>query len=166
MTPIRSVKSLTVTPRCNGRYNGFPLNHDRSEGLSPLTSEPTAFGNGGPAETDWRAMSTLPDPSRPSIDPGSTEGQQPARNALITPITSPHEKSTAYYLARRLHLAFSDLGLRDHIRAGWVQPGADCLVFGSLTVAQADKFVLAVEDVAHGYRPRTPSVSPDQLGLF
>ena len=34
------------------------------------------------------------------------------RNAVITPITPPDfSKSTAYYLARRLHVVFNDLGL-------------------------------------------------------
>ena len=50
-----------------------------------------------------------------------------------------------------------------HLPAGWVQPGPEGLLFGPLSVREADKLVLAIEDVAHGYRPRTPSVSPEQL---
>jgi len=89
------------------------------------------------------------------------------RNAVIAPITPPDSsKSTAYYLARRLQAVFNDLGLLSHIPSDWLQPGSNGLSFRPLSVHEADKLTLAVEDLAHDYRPRRPSVSPDQLRLF
>ena len=49
-----------------------------------------------------------------------------------------------------------------HLPAGWVQPGPEGLLFGPLSVREADKLVLAIEDVAHGLTT-DPSVSPEQL---
>ena len=74
--------------------------------------------------------------------------------------------ATARYLTRRLHVVFNDLDLLDHIPSGWLQPGPDGLSFRPLSVLEADKLTLAVEDLAHGYRPRRPSAGPNQLPLF
>ena len=85
---------------------------------------------------------------------------------MITPITPPDSGKTTAHLARRLHVVFNDLDLLEHLPPDWLQPGADGLSFRQLSVREADKLTLAVEDLAHGYRPRRPSVSPDQLRLF
>jgi hypothetical protein len=114
-------------------------------------------------------MSTAPNPL-PSEDGSSTNEDviPPARDALVTGITPQDStKGTAYYLGRRLRLALHDLGLLQHVTSGWVQVSRGGLSFASLSVSEADKLVLVLEDLAQ-CRPTTrgPRVSPDQLRLF
>jgi hypothetical protein len=106
------------------------------------------------------------DPSTPS--PYRQTSAESIRLNTVEPDSAitPTPKSTAHYLARRLEIVFNDLGLLPHIPSDWLQPGPDGLAFRSLTVREADKFTLAIEDVAHGYRPPRTTVSPDQLRLF
>ena len=75
-------------------------------------------------------------------------------------------KTTAWYLARRLHLALHDLGLLDHFPSDWVQPSLDGLSFRPLSVHEADRLVLAVEDLALGRLNNRPSPGTNQLPLF
>ena len=84
---------------------------------------------------------------------------------MITPITQDSTKGTAHYLARRLQQVFNDLGLLSHVPSDWLQPGPDGLSFRTLSVREADKLTLAVEDLAQGPPPST-TVSPDQRRLF
>ena len=84
---------------------------------------------------------------------------------MIAPI-NPQTNGTAYYLARRLQAVLNDLGLLSHIPSDWLQPGPDGLSFRPLSVLEANKLTLAVEDLAHGYRPRRPSAGPNQPPLF
>lgn len=114
-------------------------------------------------------MSTLPEPVTPhhSFALSRDQSESPPNDAVVTPITPQDStKTTAYYLARRLHLALHDLGVLQHIPPDWLQPGPDGLSFRPLSVREADKLTLALEDLAHGYRPPRPSVDPDQLSLF
>jgi hypothetical protein len=112
-------------------------------------------------------LSTLPEPAGSQTQFATTRNQSepPPSDAVIAPI-NPQTKGTAYYLARRLQAVFNDLGLLHHIPSDWLQPSPEGLSFRSLNVREADKLTLAVEDLAHGYRPPRPSVSPDQLPLF
>jgi hypothetical protein len=113
-------------------------------------------------------MSTAPSPS-PSPD-GLTTNRvvepPPEGEASITPISNPPKRTTADYLARRLLLAFQDLGIACEIPIGWVRAESGGLVFGNLTEAQADKLVLAVEDLALGHQAAVASPGPNQLSLF
>ena len=85
----------------------------------------------------------------------------------ITPVTPlDPTKSTAYYLARRLHLALHDLGVQQHVPSRWVQPSPEGLSFRPLGLREADEFVLALEDVVLARTASEPLVSPDQLRLF
>jgi hypothetical protein len=113
-------------------------------------------------------LSTLPEPAASQRHSDSANKREPLdRNAVITPITPEDStKTTAHYLARRLRVVFTDLGLLEHIPSDWLQPGPDGLSFRPLSVREADKLTLAVEELAHDYRPRRPRVSPDQLPLF
>jgi len=111
-------------------------------------------------------MSTLPEPATPSFVSSRNQSESQPSHAVITPITPPAAKTTAWYLARRIHVVLQDLGLLDHIPSGWLQPGPDGLSFRPLSVREADKLTLALEDLVHGYRPPRPSVDPDQLSLF
>ena len=112
-------------------------------------------------------MSAPPDPlATPSIA-GTVDGVIPSEgNATISSIAVSRPMTTCDYLARRLNRVFNDVGLLPHLPRDWLQPSPEGLGFRPLTVQEADRFVLAVEDLAHGYRPRRPSVSPDQLRLF
>jgi hypothetical protein len=98
----------------------------------------------------------------------SDEGGHPADRGAATIMSIPQRVhlTTCDYLARRLQAVFNDLGLFSHIPSDWLQPGPDGLSFRPLSVREADKLTLAVEDLAQGYRPQRPSVSPDQLPLF
>jgi hypothetical protein len=87
-------------------------------------------------------------------------------DATITSISSHPERATAHYLARRLLLAFHDLGLSESIPRGWLQPGPDGLAFRALTVREADKLVLAIEDLANGGRRHVSGPGPNQPTLF
>jgi hypothetical protein len=114
-------------------------------------------------------MSTAPDPLPSSVEglPANPVVIPTDRNAEILPITaSQPTMTTAHYLARRLHLVFHDLGLLEHIPSDWLQPSPEGLSFRSLSVSEADKFVLAVEDVAYGYKGQGPSACPNQPPLF
>lgn len=112
-------------------------------------------------------MSTPPEPAASERHFDSVNQTEPqTSNAVITPITPQETKSTENYLARRLHFVLHDLGLREHLPSDWLRPGPEGLSFASLSLREADKLVLAVEDLACGYKARRPSVSPDQLPLF
>jgi hypothetical protein len=87
-------------------------------------------------------------------------------DAAITPISSHPELKTSHYLARRLLLAFHDLGLIESVPNGWLQPGPDGLAFGALSVREADKLVLAIEDLANGGRRHVSDPGPNQPTLF
>ena len=111
-------------------------------------------------------MITLPDPTASvhRLEAFRNRSESPPSDAAITPITVlDSTKTTAHYLARRLHIVFNDLSLPQHIPSDWLQPGPEGLSFRSLSVREADKFVLAIEDLAHGFRPQRPTVSPNQL---
>jgi hypothetical protein len=112
-------------------------------------------------------LSTLPEPAasqRHSDSVNETDSLE--RNAVITRITPQDStKTTAHYLARRLQVVLNDLGLLEHLPSDWLQPGPDGLSFGSISVREADKFVLAVEDVAYR-RTAKRGPAPDQLRLF
>jgi hypothetical protein len=113
-------------------------------------------------------MSTLPEPSapQPHLD-AVNQSESQTSNAVIRPITPQDStKTTAHYLGRRLHLALHHLGVLQHVPSGWVQVTPGGLSFASLSVREADKFVLAVEDLAQGRLAQRPTVSPDQLRLF
>jgi hypothetical protein len=73
---------------------------------------------------------------------------------------------TTAHLARRLYLAFHDLGIAGEIPTGWVRAESDGLGFGNLTVPQADTLVLAVEDLASGRRSLPAAPGLNQLPLF
>lgn len=82
----------------------------------------------------------------------------------ITPITPDTSGgSTAHYLAHRLHLVFNELGLLPHVPSDWLQPSPDGLGFRPLSVREADKLVLALENLVDGYESPRANVSPDQL---
>lgn len=86
---------------------------------------------------------------------------------MITPIAPPDSnKCTAHYLARRLHVVFHDLDLLEHLPSDWLQPSPDGLSFRPLSVREADKLVLAIEELAQGRLAQRPTVSPNQLRLF
>jgi hypothetical protein len=111
-------------------------------------------------------MSTLPESAAPKRLFGAfrNRSKSPAGDAVITPITQRDStKSTTHYLAHRLHVVFDDIGLSPHVPSDWLQPGPDGLAFRSLTLPEADKLVLAVEDLAQGYESPTSSVGSDQL---
>ncbi len=112
-------------------------------------------------------MSTPPEPAASQRHSDSVNETEPLeRNAVVTSITQKDStKTTAHYLARRLQMVFNDLGLLPHIPSDWLQPGPDGLSFRPLSVREADKLVLALEDLAQGPSPGT-TVSPDQLRLF
>jgi hypothetical protein len=118
-----------------------------------------------PPHHDW---STLSEPAAPQPHLDSVNEAEPLeRNAVITPISKQDStKSTAHYLARRLHAVFNDLGLRAHIPPDWLQPGSSSLSFRPLRVQEADKLTLAVEDLAYGYKARRRSAGPNQPSLF
>ena len=56
--------------------------------------------------------------------------------------------TTCDYLARRLNRVFNDLGLLPHIPGDWSQSSPEGLGFRRLTVHEADRLVLAVEELA------------------
>jgi hypothetical protein len=87
-------------------------------------------------------------------------------DAAVTPISSHPERATSHYLARRLLLAFHDLGLMRAVPDGWLQPGPDGVAFRTLTVREADKLVLAVEDLGNGSRRHVSGPGPNQPTLF
>ena len=113
-------------------------------------------------------MSTPPDPLATPSDADTVDGVVPSEgNATISSIGVSRPMSTCDYLARRLNRVFNDLGLLPHIPGDWLQPGPDGLSFRPLSVQEADKLTLAVEELAHGYKPlQRPDVNPDQLRLF
>ena len=78
--------------------------------------------------------------------------ESPERSAVIAPFRQQDSSNTttAHYLARRLHVALNDLGFRPHIPSDWPQPSPEGLSFRSLSVREAEKFILAVEDLALG----------------
>ena len=116
---------------------------------------------------DWRVMSSAPDPLAAPSDADTVDGVVPSEgNATISSIAVSRPMTTCDYLARRLNRVFNDLGLLPHIPPRWLQPGPDGLSFRPLSVHEADKLTLAVEDLADGYEAPRPSVSPDQLRLF
>jgi hypothetical protein len=113
-------------------------------------------------------MSSAPEPAASQRHSDSVNETEPLdRNAVISRITPPNSsKSTAYYLARRLYVVFNDVGLGPHIPSDWLQPGPEGgLSFRSLSLREADRLVLAIEDLAQGGPPST-TVNPDQLRLF
>ena len=111
-------------------------------------------------------MSTPPDPLATPSDADTVDGVVPSEgNATISPIAVSRPLTTCDYLALRLNRFFNDLGLLPHIPSDWLQPSPDGLAFRPLSVREADKFVLALEDLACGYEVPRPSVSPDQLSF-
>lgn len=113
-------------------------------------------------------MSTLPEPRASQRQSDSVDEKEPLdRSAVIVRITPPQDSTkTTAHLARRLHMVFNDLGLLDHIPSDWLQPSPEGLSFRTLSVREANKFVLAVEDTVHGRPVQRPTVNPDQLRLF
>jgi hypothetical protein len=112
-------------------------------------------------------MSSVREPL-PASDGLTDRGAKPPSEgeAAITRISNPPKRTTAHYLARRLLRAFHDLGIAREIPTGWVRAESDGLVFGNLTVSQADKLVLAVEDLALCRRSFPADPGPNQLPLF
>ena len=113
-------------------------------------------------------MSTLPEPVASQRQSAASRNQsEPPLDAVVTPITRQDStKTTAHYLARRLQVVLKDLGLLAHIPSDWLQPGPEGLHFRHLSVREADRLVLAIEDLAQRPPPSRRSVSPDQLRLF
>ncbi len=113
-------------------------------------------------------MSTPPEPAASQHHSDCVNKTQPMeRNAVVTPITQQDStKTTSWYLARRLQVAFNDLGLIDHLPPDWLQPGPDGLSFRALSVREADQLTLAVEDLALGRLNNRPSAGTNQLPLF
>jgi hypothetical protein len=58
------------------------------------------------------------------------------------------------------------LGLTEHIPAGWIDSGSEGLFFRFLSVREAYKLVLVVDDAANSYRAPSPRAGPNQLPLF
>jgi len=114
-------------------------------------------------------MNTLPEPaaSRRLFGAFRNRGKSPQSDAVITPITQHDSaKTTAHFLAHRLAVALSDLGLSSHVPTDWLQPSPDGLAFRSLSVHEADWLVLALEDLAEGHESTGPPiVYPDQLSF-
>lgn len=102
---------------------------------------------------------------QPHLD-SVNQSESQTSGALIRTITRLGTRTTEFYLARRLNLALHDLELVQHVPSGWVQVTPGGLSFASLNVREADKFVLAIEDLALGRPPSSPTVNPDQLRLF
>jgi hypothetical protein len=96
---------------------------------------------------------------------GNERAKEAAQLSAVPSIRPATGLSTPDYLARRLDRVINDLGLMPHIPMGWLQPNPEGLSFRSLNVHEADKLVLAVEDVAYS---RTANRGPDlgQLRLF
>ena len=117
---------------------------------------------------DWRVMSSAPDPLATPSGADTVDGVVPSEgNGTISSIAVSRPMTTCDYLARRLNRVFNDLGLLPHIPGDWLQPSPEGLGFRPITVQEADKLVLAIEDLAHGYKPpRRSDVNPDQLRLF
>lgn len=113
-------------------------------------------------------MTAEPDPSATPYT-GNTTGEVtiPAEDATVTSITSVPSNTTTHYLARRLVLAFRDLGFREQIPSDWIQPCADGIAFRSLNLRDADKLVLAFEDLVRGRGlGRRVIAGRNQLRLF
>jgi len=104
--------------------------------------------------------------SQPDLD-SVNQSESPARSAVIRPI-SPQDptKTTAWYLGRRLHLALHDLGVLEHVPSRWVRVTPEGLSFGTLSVREADKLVLVLEDLTQSRPACQPTENPDQLRLF
>ena len=99
-------------------------------------------------------------PSAKSVRMNAT-GSDPA----ITPNTPQDPTKSTAYLARRLHLALHDLGVL-HVPPEWMQATPESISFRSLSVREADTFVLSLEDVVLARTASEPPVNPDQLRLF
>src|ERR1035437_6405784 len=76
------------------------------------------------------------------------------------------ERQRAGYLIRRLKLVLFDLGLARNIPTDWVVPTGDGLVFGLLTIKQADQLIRTLEDVVTGRPPTSSGPGPGQLSFF
>jgi hypothetical protein len=75
----------------------------------------------------------------------------------------PDEIARAHYLARRLQVALSDLGL---VRpADWITPTVDGLALSDLTLKQTDALVIGLEELITA-RPSVASRAPDQPSSF
>lgn len=100
----------------------------------------------------------------PGVAPAATAqiGSEPGPQSAIEEV----ERQRAGHLARRLMLAFYDLGLDRAVPDGWVSVVKGDLAFGDLTPSQADNLIRALENLAAG-RPSTSSdPGPGQLRLF
>lgn len=97
---------------------------------------------------------------------GNERAKEPTHLSALPSIRPATGLSTSDYLARRLDRVINDLGLMPHVPTGWVRAQADGLTFGYLTIIQADKFVLAIEDLALGHSSRRLTVTPGQLGIL
>ena len=79
---------------------------------------------------------------------------------------SARQQDQGDHLARRLVRALFDLGLDQVLPGGWVSSSCEGLTFGQLTLRQADRLILVLEDVAAEYEPESPEPGPGQLSLF
>ena len=107
--------------------------------------------------------------TRRDVVAGNERSKEAAKLSALPSIRPAAGLSTSDYLARRLDRVINDLGLMPHVPAGWVQAQVDGLAFRCLTIVQADKFVLAVEDLALSYstrRRKVTPVTPAQRRLF
>jgi hypothetical protein len=86
-------------------------------------------------------------------------------SAVTSTTAQDPTKTTAWYLARRLRLALHDLGVL-HVPPEWMQATPEGISFRSLSVREADKLTLAVEDLALGRRTAPATPGPNQLPLF
>lgn len=109
-------------------------------------------------------MDTLPGAS---ASPFRSNAGKADKHCTGDAVISPTAPRVTKYLARRMELVLDDLGLLLFLPAGWVQAGPSGLVFGSLNLREADKFVLAVEDLHSGRSTAAPgSAGCNQLSLF
>ena len=89
-----------------------------------------------------------------------------------SPAGGPGE-TTARSLARRLALAFHDLGLDGVLPAGWVSVDGATIRFGALDVPTADQLIRHLEDIAaevagpmEALAAKRRTAGPGQVGLF
>ena len=82
-------------------------------------------------------------------------------------------ETIARSLARRLALAFRDLGLAEVLPAGWVSVDGATIRLGALDVPTADDLIRQLEDIVaevagpiEALAGKRPTAGPGQTGLF